>query len=129
MPGHSASEDARKRAYDPGIHRKSASRRGWIAGSSPAMTAVVPRLGALLPDRELLLTDHLGPFAGLRPDVVGELFRRARHRLEHLWRQEFFAELRIRQDLGDLGVDLGHDLARRAGGREQAEPGRGFVAR
>ena len=22
MPGHSASEDARKRAYDPGIHRK-----------------------------------------------------------------------------------------------------------
>src|SRR5215813_12138151 len=93
------------------------------------MTAVIPRLGALLPDRELLLADHLGPFASLRPDVVGELVRRTRHRLEHLRRQEFFAELRIGQNLRDLGVDLGHDLARRAGGREQPEPGRGFVVR
>src|SRR5262249_34761991 len=41
----------------------------------PAMTAVVPRLGALLADRELLLADHLGPFAPLRPDVIGELLR------------------------------------------------------
>src|SRR6516164_3012548 len=39
MPGQSASEDARERAYDPGIHRKKRfKRRGWIAGSSPAMT-------------------------------------------------------------------------------------------
>ena len=28
---------------------------------------------ALLPDRELLLADHLGPFASLRLDVIGEL--------------------------------------------------------
>jgi hypothetical protein len=33
MPGHSASEDARERAYDPGIHRKEKEkflRSGWI---------------------------------------------------------------------------------------------------
>src|SRR5262249_27742008 len=30
---------------------------------------------ALLLDGELLLADHLGPFAGLRLDVIGELFR------------------------------------------------------
>src|SRR5216683_308299 len=36
MPGQKRVEDARKRAYDPGIHRKEASHsRGWIAGPSP----------------------------------------------------------------------------------------------
>jgi len=39
MPGQKRVEDARKRAYDPGIHRtESASSSGWIAGSGPAMT-------------------------------------------------------------------------------------------
>src|SRR5262249_32979396 len=67
MRGHSASEDARRRAYDPRIHRNEALHpRGWIATelgparvpqdeapqvgqarlavSSPAMTASVPAL-------------------------------------------------------------------------------------
>ena len=35
-PGHSASEDARKRAYDPGIHRKKLLMKRMV--SSPAMT-------------------------------------------------------------------------------------------
>src|SRR5258708_2362280 len=42
MRGHSASEDARERAYDPRIHLlcKKSYEDGWIAGSSPAMTAL-----------------------------------------------------------------------------------------
>jgi hypothetical protein len=42
MRGHSASEDARERAYDPRIHllREKFYEDGWIAGSSPAMTAL-----------------------------------------------------------------------------------------
>src|SRR5262249_58676509 len=79
---------------------------------------------ALLLDRELLLADHLGPFTGLGLDVIGELLRRARHRLEHLRRKEFFAELRIGQDLRDFGVDFGYDLAWRAGGVGPPRPGR-----
>jgi len=39
MPGQKRVEDARRRAGDPSIHRKEAPHsRGWIAGSSPAMT-------------------------------------------------------------------------------------------
>src|SRR5262249_56699142 len=41
MRGQKRVEDARKRAYDPRIHplRKKFYVDGWIAGSSPAMTA------------------------------------------------------------------------------------------
>ena len=35
MPGHSASEDARKRAYDPGIHRKNVSFSGMDCRVKP----------------------------------------------------------------------------------------------
>jgi len=38
MRGQKRGEDARKRAYDPRINQKNASLKGWIAGSSPAMT-------------------------------------------------------------------------------------------
>jgi len=40
MPGQKRVEDARERAYDPGIHllRKTFYEDRWIAGSSPAMT-------------------------------------------------------------------------------------------
>src|SRR5262249_44193118 len=93
------------------------------------MTAVVPRLGALLPDRKLLLDDHLGPFSGLRLDVIGELFRRARHRVEHLYVRDLFVESGAGDNLRGLDVDFGHALPRRVGADEQAEPGRGFVER
>src|SRR5438067_2431819 len=39
-----------------------------------------------------------------------------------------FAQIRIAEDLADLYVDPEHDVARRAGGREQPEPGGGLVA-
>ena len=50
MRGHSTSEDARERAYDPRIHllRKESYEEGWIAGSSPAMTADRPVTAALV---------------------------------------------------------------------------------
>jgi len=40
IAGHSASEDARERAYDPAIHRfeRSFLRRRWTRGSSPRVT-------------------------------------------------------------------------------------------
>jgi len=40
MPAHSASEDARKRAYVAGIHVFLRSIETWMAGTSPAMTFV-----------------------------------------------------------------------------------------
>jgi hypothetical protein len=41
MPAHSASEDARKRAYVAGIHVFFARKtKMWMAGTSPAMTSV-----------------------------------------------------------------------------------------
>jgi len=45
MPGQKRVEDARERAYDPGIHllRKTFYEDRWIAGSSPAMTAGLGR--------------------------------------------------------------------------------------
>src|SRR5215468_660112 len=39
---------------------------------------------------QLLLADNLGPARGLAFDVVAELLRRCRHRLEQLWCHEFF---------------------------------------
>jgi len=41
MRGQKRVEDARERAYHPRIHllRKKSFEAGWIAGSSPAMTA------------------------------------------------------------------------------------------
>ena len=57
------------------------------AGARPHGAAIVA--SALFIDRELLLADHLGPFLGLRLDVIGELLRCAAHRFEHLRRQEF----------------------------------------
>jgi len=38
MPAHSASEDARKRAYVAGIYVFSSKIKTWMAGTSPAMT-------------------------------------------------------------------------------------------
>ena len=35
MPGHSASEDARRRAYDPGIHQKNVSSSGMDCRVKP----------------------------------------------------------------------------------------------
>src|SRR6266404_2235797 len=53
----------------------------WTPATALALNAAVTvahRLtgrAALLLDGELLLVDHLGPFAGLGLDVIGELFR------------------------------------------------------
>src|SRR6266508_2804335 len=82
----------------PGARHASASRTANDFG-----------MAILLVDRQLLLVDHLGPFLRLSLDVVGELLRRVRHRLEHLRRQEFFAETGVGQNLRDLGVELHHD--------------------
>ena len=40
MPAHSASKDARERAYVAGIHvlDNSMASKSWMAGTSPAMT-------------------------------------------------------------------------------------------
>src|SRR3954466_5633027 len=57
---------------------------------------------ALFVDRELLPANHIGPFLGLRLDVIGELLRCASHRFEHLRREEFFAEVRVGEDLLNL---------------------------
>src|SRR5215468_10320307 len=104
------------------------------ASGDPVNTNQVSPLGgttstdvALL-HHQLLLADNLGPASGLAFDVVAELLRRCRHRLEQLWCHEFFLERRIAQDLAHLGVDLHHDVARCAAGGGEPEPGAGFVA-
>src|SRR5262249_17184239 len=64
-----------RRQADP--LRPPAAGSGSRAGRRAA-SAAAHRLtwrAALLLDRELLLADHLGPFAGLRLDVIRELFR------------------------------------------------------
>src|SRR2546430_871280 len=49
-------------------------RRALARATSAAAHRLTGR-AALLLDGELLLVDHLGPFAGLGLDVIGELFR------------------------------------------------------
>src|SRR5262249_60989461 len=82
-------------AFPRRVDRRVVVARGWPCDHDGverralgrATSAAAHRLTwheALLLDRELLLADHLGPFAPLRPDVVGELLRRARHRLRPL---------------------------------------------
>jgi hypothetical protein len=38
MAGHSASKDARERAYVPAIHDLFAARKTWMPGTGPGMT-------------------------------------------------------------------------------------------
>src|SRR5215216_5886231 len=78
--------------------------------------------GGLL-DHELLLADHLGPAWNFRLDVLAELLRRACHRLEHLRRHETLLKRGIGEDFLHFGVDLHHNIARRAAGRRKAKPG------
>src|SRR5262249_4522370 len=95
--------------------RRARLRLGWCA--------------ALLGDGQLVHADHFRPFVPRRLNETGEAFRRASPPSEHLSRATFFAVQRTGQDLRRLGVDLVDDRARRAGGREQPEAGRGLVAR
>src|SRR5437773_12083260 len=69
-----------------------------------------------------LFADDFRPALRLGFDIVGKLFRRTGHRLEHLRRHEALHEGGVSEDLLDLGIDLHHDIARRAAGCGKAEP-------
>src|SRR5262245_58289692 len=76
MPAHSASEDARERAYVAGIHVFLPPIKTWMAGTSPAMTICASMLGSTqsrtrrraetASDLDLLVLDHA--FDGGAPD-------------------------------------------------------------
>src|SRR5262249_50431829 len=66
--------------------------------------------------------DDLGPRVGLRADEGCELLRRIAARRLDAGVEQFFAHLRQRQHLPDRSVQLGHDVARRARGRDDALP-------
>src|SRR5438128_6432946 len=79
-------------------------------------------------DLQVLFVDHLAPSLALGPDVLGKLLRRAGHRLVQLLLHELLLDRQLLDDLADLRVDPHHDVARRAGGGGQSEPGAGDIA-
>src|SRR5690349_14321840 len=99
------------------------------AGRRPARSGLPSFALAPSLHLELRVADDVAPLPRFRREEVGEFVRRARHRLEQLWRQETLAERRLGDDPLHVAIDPGDDLARRAGGGEQAEPGHGAEAR
>src|SRR5262245_9702872 len=78
----------------------------------------------LHPDR----LNDLGSRIGLRADKRGELFRRAAAGRFDPGSEQFFAHLWHRQYFSDRAVQLEHNLARRARGRDDALPDAEIVA-
>src|SRR5689334_9277664 len=65
--------------------------------------------------------DHPSPVGELRLDEVAQLFGRRGKSLE-AYILELRLGLRAVDDLAQRAVELGHDVRRRAGGRDQAGP-------
>src|SRR5256885_15180755 len=86
-------------------------------------------MSARLADRRRLRfpRQHRAPAGHFRLEEFAELFGRAVLRdTAHVG--EAFAQIRVRERGADFGVQLLHDRARRAGGREHAAPTRAVVA-
>src|SRR5262249_60132022 len=66
--------------------------------------------------------DHLSPEGELRLNEVAQLFGRRGKSLE-AYILELRLSLRAVDDLAQRAVELGDDLRRRAGGRDEARPG------
>jgi hypothetical protein len=62
MRGHSASEDARKRAYDPRIHRK---KKRFIQGDGLHRNSGLPEL------RTIMRRKSINPTCGVKPGNDG----------------------------------------------------------
>src|SRR5437879_1948111 len=73
------------------------------------------------------LRQHRAPAGHFRLQEFAELFGRAVLR-DQAHVGEAFAQVRVRERGADFGVQLLHDRARRAGGREHAAPTREIVA-
>src|SRR3954453_4043613 len=88
---------------------------------SPSSVRRKTDASAIKRPRTELSRDKQNVFAGFRPHEPGELIRRHRRDLGAAPDQTI-PHLRLRQDLVDGLVQLRHDLARRAGGREDSDP-------
>src|SRR5437667_8251242 len=78
---------------------------------------------------DISVLDHLAPFLRIGLDECGILLRRAGDRLQRVGEEDLLAILRIGEDAPDLAVEPGDDIAGRAAGCEQPEPGARFETR
>src|SRR5262249_20335137 len=88
------------------------ARCGHLREPNPPRTSIQFDVGVL---------DHLSPEGKLRLDEVAQLFGRRGKSLE-AYILELRLGLRAVDDLAQRAVELGHDLRRRAGGRDEARP-------
>src|SRR5215468_2536319 len=104
------------------IEKKALRRRGWIAGSSPAMTATASIRG------DAARLDRATPARDLAGDELGEVVRASAFRRRDLLAERFeaLAYRRAVERLAHGLIEAAHERLGRALGQEQALPGADF---
>src|SRR5260370_22116251 len=106
---------------------RSASTKPWAAPPLKTLTVFVSVIARSL-HFDAGLLDQLGPLVGVAPQEGIELTRRQGHGNGALLGPGF-ADRRLGDDPGDLGIQPVDDLLGRALGRHDAEPDRRLIAR